>query len=76
MTVILYLAKSRKSEMPLQVIGFSTAWKVAREGIEPLTPAFSERNFRVFSTTYKVREGCLNTWKYVMDGQRTGGDNG
>jgi len=49
---------------------------VARDGIEPPTPAFSERYFQVVSTTYKVPQDCLTTWKYVEDGWITGGDNG
>ena len=49
---------------------------VARDGIEPPTPAFSERGLQVFLTTYKVLEGCLSTWKYVLHEWKTGGDNG
>jgi hypothetical protein len=49
---------------------------VARDGIEPPTPAFSERGFQVISTTYKVLRDCLTTWKYAVDGSKTGGDNG
>jgi hypothetical protein len=48
---------------------------VARDGIEPPTPAF-QRGFQILSITYKVREGCLNTWKHVVNGWKTGGDNG
>jgi hypothetical protein len=41
-----------------------------------MSAAFSERGFQVLSITYKVREGCLNTWKHVVDGWKTGEDNG
>ncbi len=51
-------------------------YMVARDGIEPPPPAFSERNFQVLSTTYKVLEGCLSTCKYVQHGLKTGDDNG
>ena len=44
---------------------------VARDGVEPPTPAFSERNSQVVSTTYKVSGDCLTTCKYVVeDGKR------
>ena len=44
---------------------------VARDGVEPPTPAFSERNFQVVSTTYKVSGDCLTTCKYVVgEGRR------
>jgi len=43
---------------------------------EPPTPAFSERNFQVVSTTYKVLGDCLTTCKYVVGGRKTGGRNG
>ena len=49
---------------------------VARDGVEPPTPAFSERNFQVVSTTYKVPGDCLTTCKYVVGGRKTGGRNG
>ena len=49
---------------------------VARDGVEPPTPAFSERNFQVVSTTYKVSRDCLTTCKYVVGGRKTGGRNG
>ena len=49
---------------------------VARDGVEPPTPAFSERNLQVVSTTYKVLGDCLTTCKYVVGGRKTGGRNG
>jgi hypothetical protein len=39
---------------------------VARDGVEPPTPAFSELTFPVFPTTSKVAMGLPNTGK---DGQ-------
>jgi hypothetical protein len=41
---------------------------VAREGVEPPTPAFSELIFPVFPTTSRVAVGLLNTGKYDKDG--------
>jgi len=41
---------------------------VARDGVEPPTPAFSELSFPVFPTTSKVAVGLLNTGKYGQDG--------
>jgi hypothetical protein len=52
---------------------------VARDGVEPPTPAFSERNFQVVSTTYKVSGDCLTACKYVVgDGRQVDetGDRG
>jgi len=37
---------------------------VARDGVEPPTPAFSELGFPVFPTTSRVAVGLLNTGKY------------
>jgi hypothetical protein len=37
---------------------------VAREGLEPPPPAFSELIFPVFPTTSRVAVGLLNTGKY------------
>ena len=37
---------------------------VARDGVEPPTPAFSELIFPVFPTTSRVAVGLLNTGKY------------
>jgi hypothetical protein len=37
---------------------------VARDGVEPPTPAFSELTFPVFPTTLKVAMGLPNTGKY------------
>jgi hypothetical protein len=37
---------------------------VAREGVEPPTPAFSELGFPVFPTTSRVAVELLNTGKY------------
>src|ERR1700733_16300366 len=39
---------------------------VARDGVEPPTPAFSELVFPVFPTTSRVAVGLLNTGKYVQ----------
>jgi hypothetical protein len=36
---------------------------VARDGVEPPTPAFSELIFSVFPTTSRVAVGLLNTGK-------------
>ena len=41
---------------------------VARDGVEPPTPAFSELRFSVFPTTSKVAVGLLNTRKYGQHG--------
>jgi hypothetical protein len=41
---------------------------VARDGVEPPTPAFSELRFSVFPTTSKVAVGLLNTGKYGQHG--------
>jgi hypothetical protein len=41
---------------------------VARDGVEPPTPAFSELIFPVFPTTSKVAVGLLNTGKYGQGG--------
>jgi hypothetical protein len=46
---------------------------VARDGVEPPTPAFSELVFPVFPTTSKVAVGLLNTGKYE-ENDRTVGD--
>jgi hypothetical protein len=40
---------------------------VAREGVEPPTPAFSELNFPVYTTTSMVAVGLPNTGKYGQD---------
>jgi len=40
---------------------------VAREGVEPPTPAFSELAKTVVSTTYKVWVGCVTTVETVPD---------
>jgi len=40
---------------------------VARDGVEPPTPAFSELGFPVFPTTSMVAVGLLNTGKYGQD---------
>jgi len=37
---------------------------VARDGVEPPTPAFSELGFPVFPTTSMVAVGLPNTGKY------------
>jgi hypothetical protein len=41
---------------------------VARAGVEPPTPAFSELGFPVFPTTSKVAVGLPNTGKYKEGG--------
>jgi hypothetical protein len=41
---------------------------VARDGVEPPTPAFSELIFPVFPTTSRVAVGLLNTGKYEQNG--------
>jgi predicted AlkP superfamily pyrophosphatase or phosphodiesterase len=41
---------------------------VARDGVEPPTPAFSELIFPVFPTTSMVAVGLLNTGKYGQHG--------
>jgi len=41
---------------------------VARDGVEPPTPAFSELGFPVFPTTSMVAVGLLNTGRYAKDG--------
>jgi hypothetical protein len=46
---------------------------VARDGVEPPTPAFSELVFPVFLTTSMVAVGLLNTEKYDKS-ERTVGD--
>jgi len=48
---------------------------VARDGIEPPTPAFSELNFPVFPITSRVAVGLPNTGKYAQD-RRIVGDRG
>jgi hypothetical protein len=40
---------------------------VARDGVEPPTPAFSELNFPVFPTTSMVAVGLPNTGENVQD---------
>jgi len=40
---------------------------VARDGVEPPTPAFSELAKIVVSTTYKVWVGCITTVETVPD---------
>ena len=45
---------------------------VAREGVEPPTPAFSELIFPVFPTTSMVAVGLLNTGKYEQHGWTVG----
>jgi hypothetical protein len=45
---------------------------VARDGVEPPTPAFSELILPVFSTTSRVAVGLPNTGKYGQDGRRVG----
>jgi len=45
---------------------------MARDGVEPPTPAFSERNFQVVSTTYKASRDCLTSCKYVIRGMEDG----
>jgi len=46
---------------------------VARDGVEPPTPAFSELVFPVFPTTSLVAVGLPNTGKYE-ESARTVGD--
>jgi hypothetical protein len=46
---------------------------VARDGVEPPTPAFSELVFPVFPTTSRVAVGLLNTGKYEKN-ERIVGD--
>jgi hypothetical protein len=46
---------------------------VARDGVEPPTPAFSELRFPVFLTTSMVAVGLPNTGKYDKH-ERTVGD--
>jgi len=41
---------------------------VARDGVEPPTPAFSELVFPVFPTTSRVAVGLLNTGKHEQHG--------
>ena len=41
---------------------------VARDGVGPPTPAFSELSFSVLPTTSRVAVGLLSTGKYVQDG--------
>jgi hypothetical protein len=41
---------------------------VARDGVEPPTPAFSELIFPVFPITSRVAVGLLNTGKYGQHG--------
>jgi hypothetical protein len=45
---------------------------VAREGVEPPTPAFSELILPVFPTTSRVAVGLPNTGKYGQDGRIVG----
>jgi len=45
---------------------------VARDGVEPPTPAFSELIFPVFPTTSMVAVGLLNTGKYGQQGKIVG----
>ena len=49
---------------------------VARDGVEPPTPAFSELCFLVFTTTSKVAVGLPNTGKYVQNGRIVGDRRG
>jgi hypothetical protein len=49
---------------------------VARDGVEPPTPAFSELIFPVFPTTSKVVVGLLNTGKYGQHGWIVGDRRG
>jgi predicted AlkP superfamily pyrophosphatase or phosphodiesterase len=49
---------------------------VARDGVEPPTPAFSERHFPVFPTTSMVVVGLLNTGKYEQDTRIVGDRRG
>jgi hypothetical protein len=51
-------------------------WMVARDGVEPPTPAFSELSFPVFPTTSRVAVGLLNTGKYVEDRRIVGDRRG
>jgi len=41
---------------------------VARDGVEPPTPAFSELGFPVFLTTSRVAVGLPNAGKYGQHG--------
>jgi len=41
---------------------------VARDGVEPPTPAFSELGFPVFLTTSRVAVGMANAGKYGQHG--------
>jgi predicted AlkP superfamily pyrophosphatase or phosphodiesterase len=52
------------------LVGFAKPLKimVARDGVEPPTPAFSELIFSVFPTTSRVVVGLLNTGKYEEHG--------
>jgi hypothetical protein len=45
---------------------------VARDGVEPPTPAFSELGFPVFPTTSRVAVGLPNTGKYGKVGRTVG----
>ena len=45
---------------------------VARDGVEPPTPAFSELVFSVFPITSRVVVGLLNTGKYEEHGKIVG----
>jgi hypothetical protein len=49
---------------------------VARDGVEPPTPAFSELDFSVFPTTSKVAVGLLNTGKYEKNVSTVGDSRG
>jgi len=64
----------------LRIVGWIVGWEfppkaancfkmmVARDGVEPPTPAFSELGFPVFPTTSMVAVGLLNTGRYAKDG--------
>jgi hypothetical protein len=49
---------------------------VARDGVEPPTPAFSELAFPVFPTTSKVALGLPSTGKYAQTGRIVGDRRG
>ena len=75
--------RNRRSDR--RIVGWIVGWEfppkatksfgmmVARDGVEPPTPAFSELVFPVFPTTSMVALGLPNTGKYE-ESARTVGD--
>ena len=63
----MYQVSSRCDGLTIRSKRLILGYLVAREGVEPPTPAFSELTHPVFPTTSMVAVGLPNTGKYAQD---------